>query len=72
VPLFDWAAIDFTFTDEEVEKLAEMEHDTDHLEQVSPTLVETPLRAKTEDRQPGLLRGPPMRSVLDMASSIRF
>ena len=27
VPLRDWGAIDFTFTDEEVEKLAEMEHD---------------------------------------------
>ena len=26
VPLRDWGAIDFTFTDEEVEKLAEMEH----------------------------------------------
>ena len=27
VPLRDWGAVDFTFTDEEVEKLAEMEHD---------------------------------------------
>jgi hypothetical protein len=26
MPLRDWGAIDFTFTDEEVEKLAEMEH----------------------------------------------
>jgi hypothetical protein len=27
VPLRNWDAIHFTFTDEEVEKLAEMEHD---------------------------------------------
>jgi hypothetical protein len=27
VPLRDWAAIDFTFADEEIEKLAEMEHE---------------------------------------------
>jgi hypothetical protein len=27
VPLRDWGAIDFTFTDEEIEKLAEMEHE---------------------------------------------